>query len=291
MDARRLAVGPTVGFALVAAACGSASDPSAGSLDVTPAAVTCTAGDRVTLHASLDGGPATPIEFEAAGGGIWLTRPDRSTASVACEAAGQHRVQVTAGPHLVVVPVAVQPPAAGTLQLTVTPSPLTLVNGSVQLLAATVTSSRPGVSTAVRFLTADTALVVVDSIAGTVRARGPGTTQVVVQTYADPATRVVVPVTVTRGSAVVVGLAPDPFNLLLQVGDSARLGATVFLAPGAPATTSRASTFTSTNPDVVRVTGNVARAVGAGTATIVVAPVASPALKAGIPVTVRDPAP
>src|SRR5689334_21767382 len=110
------------------------------------------------------------------------------------------------------VPVTVRAPAPGTVRLTVSPAAVTMVNGSTAWLDAAVATTRPGISTGARFVSADTTVVAVDYASGTLRATGPGTTEVFVVSHADPSAEALVPVTVTRGSAVAQGLAFEPFT-------------------------------------------------------------------------------
>ncbi len=275
-------------------ACGAertALDPI--TLSVAPTAIACVAGDQVTLTATVTGGPATTA-FTALGGAVWIASADRTrgVAAVACEAAGSGRVSVDAGGTQLVVPASVQPPPAGTLHVSVSPSTLSLVSGTTAALTAQVTSTRPGVTTDARFTTPDTSVAFVDSLFGIVRAVAPGTTTVSVQARGDRTVRVAVPVTVTRSSALVTSITAGPSSVLLVVGDSVRIGTAVQLATTAPAGTSRAVTYESSDPAVATVSAaGVVRGTGQGIAIVTAAPVAAPLLRARIFVTVRVPAP
>jgi len=279
-------------FALTACADGTGTG-DAGRLVVTPPEATCVSGDRVALAASLDGARADAAEFTVAGEGIWLPAVGRrGTATVTCEGVGRGVVSVSAAGQTALVPFVVRPPAPGLVHVAVAPAALVLLNGTRATLDAVVTSSLPDASTAPRFESSDTVIAAVDSLFGVVRARGPCSATITVRAHADPAARAVVPVTVTRGSIAVGGIAANPAAIDLVVGDSARITVDVFLASTAPPGTTRAATFTSRDPSVVRVSSaGVVRGVYPGRAIVEVSPVAAPALVTTVSVTVRDPAP
>lgn len=263
-------------------------------LDVTPAAVACVAGDAVRLDATVDGGHAAAVAFGVDGDAAWLVAVarDRGTATVACEAAGRAVVTVEGAGRRVLVPVTVQPPPAGTLRATVAPSALALVAGTTAYLDGRVESSRAGVSTDVRYSTRDTAVAVVDSIFGLVRATGAGTTTLVAAARADRRVTAEATVVVTRSSTLVTAIFPAPPALAIDVGDSARVSATIQLAATAPPGTSRAVAFATSDAAVAVVSPDgVVRGVGPGTTTILLSPVAAPLLRARVAVSVRAPLP
>jgi len=132
----------------------------------------------------------------------------------------------------------------------------------------------------------------VDSLFGVVTATGPGTATVTAAARADRRVRATTTVTVVRGSAFVGAFTLAQTVVSLLVGDTARVRATVELAPNAPPGTSRAVLFRSDDPTIAVVSPDgVVRGLSQGSTVIIAAPAAAPRIEGRVGVVVGVPAP
>lgn len=262
-------------------------------LTATPAVVACAAGERVPL--AVHGGDGRALfDFALASDLVALADVDRArgTATVLCAATGATRLVVAAANASLAVPVQVRAAPPGTVRVAVAPSALTMTNGSSAWLQAVVTSTVADASRDVRYVSADTTIVAVDSLTGQLRGTGRGTTSVAAQARADRSAQSTTAVTVVPGATFVASLALLTGPLALVVGDTARVVADVALTAGASPTTSRAPAFAVTDSAVVRIAADGSlRALRAGTTTIVVSAAAAPLIRALVSAVVREPAP
>ncbi|AHG90460.1 Ig domain protein group 2 domain protein [Gemmatirosa kalamazoonensis] len=181
--------------------------------------------------------------------------------------------------------VTVTPPAP---TITLNPTSLTCTTGQTVAVGVTVTG---GSNTSIAFASGGSNLTVTPAGASgatvVCNTAGAGVINVTVtsngQTF--PAT---IPVTINAAQSNVLAVQISQGSATVSVGGTTTLAATVSLAPGAPANTSTAVTWTSGDPTIATVnsTTGVVTGVKAGTTTITASSVANPNLKATIPVTV-----
>jgi hypothetical protein len=243
---------------------------------------------------TADGAGRGPFDFSLANDVVRLTDVDRThgSASVVCLATGAGSIGIAATGVRTTVPVIVQPVASATVRVTMSPTALALVNGTTNWVAASVSSPLAEASREARYSSSDTTVAVVDSVSGQVRATGPGTAAIVASSRAAPSARGMTSVTVTPGSALIGGLALFSGPMLLVVGDSDRVRASVSAARNAPPNTSLAATYASTDSQIARVSATgVVRALRTGSATILVGAAAAPLVRAAVFVYVLEPAP
>lgn len=260
-------------------------------LTAVPNVVACAAGERVPL--TISGAPrSTAFDFALGADLVSLSDVDRArgTATIQCAAVGTTMLLASAANSIVSVPIVVRAAAPGAIRVAVAPSAIAMTNGTSAWVTARVTSSVAGASTDVRYVSDDTAVVVVDSISGQLRATGRGDALVFALARADRSARAATTVSVVPGGTLVSSLAIQTASLALVVGDTARVAADVFLTAAAPPTTSRLPAFASTDSTVLRVSADgTVRALRAGSATIVVSAVAAPLIRGNVAVVVRVP--
>jgi large repetitive protein len=277
------------------AACGGDAPASAGfggALVPTPAAIACAVGDRVRLAVAPAPPRGTRYEYLVLGEVVRVTPdPAHAAATVGCAAVGTTSLTVTDGLRTIAVPVSVTASPGAVLGVVLEPAAFQLTIGAEWRLAARVRVRDSVVSQAVRFATGDTAVAVVDST-GVVRALRAGVATIVGRAAADPSVQGTVAVTVVSAASLVQSIFIDPPVAFVTVGDSVRLRPVINLAPTAPAGTSRDATFTAVDTALVSVTpAGVVRGRRAGVARVVAAPVAAPALRFTVFVSVREPFP
>jgi hypothetical protein len=142
------------------------------------------------------------------------------------------------------------------------------------------------------FASLDTTIAVVDAT-GLVTGRRPGQVAVRASLVASPTITASIPVTVTSALAPLAGISVSPSRIVLPIWGTQPLTAVVSLAAGAPAGTSTAVVYRSSDACVARVTaGNTLTAGAAGTATITAIAVADTSVQADVQVvvgTIRGP--
>ena len=190
------------------------------------------------------------------------------------------------------VRVSVSCPALPEIGPTLTPATLTLATGGVGRVRASMRRSLGAptctvvTDTAFTFASLDTTIAVVDAT-GLVTGRRPGQAVVRASLAASPTVAASLPVTVTSALAPLAGISISPTRLALPTWGTQPLTAVVSLAAGAPAGTSTAVVFRSSNACVARVTaGDTLTAGVAGTATITALAVADTNVQADVQVVV-----
>jgi uncharacterized protein YjdB len=264
------------------AGCGEGVEPilPGFSFTVNPATITVFPGDTVRVRLTDPSG--RPLRPTVLGSSTSAATID-TAGLVTAVAPGTGFVSVTAGTGgqavTTTVPITV-------LGIALSPSQATIATGATVTLTPQFTGS-PAAYGPLTWTSSDTTIATV-SADGVVRGVGSGIARIAVSGREG---RVRAEATVT-----VVGfggwgsLTVRPIDVTLQVGATQQLEATVTLAPGSPAGTSRGVSYVSSDTAVATVsaTGSITGRRG-GTAVITVAMLASPTVTQAVRVTVVAP--
>jgi hypothetical protein len=292
---RTLAIG-VAGFGL--AACGDdvTIPPQPITVTPSPATVSCRVGDVVPINIavspvqqgatySFTATPSTAGAFTVAQIGT------SSAASITCSAAGSGVITGTAAGQTFTIPVQVQGRQnGGVISLTIVPSSITITPNAVQRLTATLVTET-GVAQGLTWTSQNDSIATVDQN-GNVTGRSQGITTVTVASVANPTVRATAQVNVASANSVIAGITAQPAAIILEPTRTQQITANVTLASNAPAGTSTAATYTSSDTTVATVSSTgLVTARRNGTAVITVASQAAPGVAQQVTVTVREPAP
>lgn len=292
---RTLAIG-VAGFGL--AACGDdvTIPPTPITVTASPATVSCRVGDVVPINIAVSPTQGTATySFTAtpspAGAFTVAQIGTSSAASITCSAAGTGFISGTAAGQNFTIPVSVQGRQnGGVISLTIVPSSITITPNAVQRLTATLVTEA-GVAQGLTWTSQNDSIATVDAN-GNVRGVRQGITTVTVASVANPTVRAAAQVTVASANSVIAGITAQPAAIILEPTRTQQITANVTLASNAPAGTSTAATYTSSDTSIATVSATgLVTARRNGTAVITVASQAAPGVAQQVTVTVREPAP
>ncbi|AHG91697.1 hypothetical protein J421_4160 [Gemmatirosa kalamazoonensis] len=258
------------------------------------AALSCRTGERLTLTLNVSGGVGTPAVFFAARNALVRVLPNGTTATILCDDAGASAVDFTVSDGTSSVTGAVPITVSAALSASID-APVCWLGGRGTLtvnavggtgpISVTLTSTgTPAFDPSAVVQTATGATLTYDC--GTVAATGA------------------VGYLVRRGTESVSGSVPVTLRSPIQsvrvltapsvtilAGSSANVIGDVVLVPGAPTTTSRALTYTTTDPTLLTIEPAAQGVLvtpkrSSGAAAITITSVAAPAFFVTVPVTV-----
>jgi hypothetical protein len=274
------------------AACGDDVQiaPTQSTLTVNPSSVDCQVGQTRAIGATLNPSQTgAQFTYTASGAGISVAG-NGATATITCSTVGSYSVTVAAGGQTFTLPVNVAAGNSGVTGVIITPSAASVTVGGQTTLSATIVGT--GTLPAVRFRSAQPAIATVDSISGVVRGVAVGNAIILASPAGNPGLTAQASITVVGAGQIVQSISANPSEVTLQTGQTQQLTANVTLQPNAPAGSSRAVTYTSSNTAVATVSSTgLVTAVGNGSTSIIIRSAADTTFQVPVPVTVRSPVP